>query len=154
MFASFNYHDPTPMILGIGAGIAIVALVSLYFTRSVLAGMFGGACSWGFIAFVVYGFGTGDMTSLVQTGSGMVFGIAGAVAGSIAGLLGRIMRARGLSRSEDVETFRRRSVATDPAYQHGSEAELCQARAASLQVGLPTTQESVSPKPADTPPAI
>ena len=81
MLASFNYQGPPTVAVVIGAGLAIAIIVALQFSRSVLAGLFGGAISWGLIAFVVLGKGSGDMTELIQMFYGAIFGLAGAFVG-------------------------------------------------------------------------
>jgi len=89
MLASFNYYGPSTGTFITGIVVAIAILIVLVFSRSALAGLFGGAISWGLIAVVVFGSGKGDMTGLLQTVYGAIFGVAGAVAGLIAGLVGK-----------------------------------------------------------------
>lgn len=85
VLASFNYRDPSTSALVIGAGLAIAILVALAFSRSALAGFFGGAISVGVIAFFVFDTIDNNMPQVFA----MFFGIVGAVAGLVAGLLGK-----------------------------------------------------------------
>lgn len=92
MLASFNYYPPSTTALTTGIIIGLGILVVLFLTRSALAGFFGGALGWGLIAVVVFGSGRGDMTDLVQMVQGVIYGAAGAVAGLLAGILGKVTR--------------------------------------------------------------
>lgn len=92
MLASFNYYPPSTATFTTGIIIGLGALVVLFLTRSALAGFFGGAISWGLIAVVVFGSGRGDMTDLVQMVQGVIYGAAGAVAGLLAGVIGKVTR--------------------------------------------------------------
>ena len=103
MLASFNYEDPSTGALVIGAGVAIVILIALAFSRSALAGLFGGAISWGLIAVVVFGTGSGDMTGLMQTFFGVFFGVVGAVAGLVAGLIGKATKSSRPPQEQQIE---------------------------------------------------
>lgn len=94
MIASFNYYGPSTITFVISICVAIAVLVPLFFTRSVLRGIFGGAISWGLIAIIVFGAGRGDMTNLLQMVWGVICAVAGAVAGLIAGLLGKSSKAK------------------------------------------------------------
>ena len=90
ILASFNYYGPSTGAIVIGAGLAIAILVALACSRSAMASCLLGAYSWGIIAFFVFGSSSeeGDMTGIMQMASGVFFGIAGAVAGLIAGGIG------------------------------------------------------------------
>ena len=93
MLASFNfYQDPPIGALVIGSGLAIAVLVALAFSRSALAGFFGGAISLGVIAFFVFATGGGDLAGVFA----MFLGIVGAVAGLVAGLLGKATKSESL----------------------------------------------------------
>lgn len=92
IFASFNYGIwPSIGILAIGACLGVVVLVGLAHCKSALAGLFGGAICWALIAFVVFSFGGarwGDGGLNAPIG-GVLFGVIGAAAGLVAGLLGK-----------------------------------------------------------------
>ena len=84
LIANFNsnYSEPSTITFVIGICVAIAILVPLFFTRSVLQGMFGGAVSWGLIAVIVYyPVGRGDMAGLPAIAAGVTCAVAGTVAG-------------------------------------------------------------------------
>lgn len=55
VLASFNYHDPPMIIYVMGGAVALSLLIPIFLSRSILVGIFGGAISWGLIAFFVFG---------------------------------------------------------------------------------------------------
>lgn len=92
VFASFNFHGPSGEAVGFGLLTAAIALAALWYSRSILAGIFGDAVSGAVIAWFVFGHGQGDMVELMQVGFAQVFGVAGAIAGGLAGLAGKLFR--------------------------------------------------------------
>ena len=89
VLASFNYSAPATGELAFASCVALAILILLVFTRSALYGFMGGGISWGAIAVIVFGSGSGDMAELMQMIYGPFFGVVGAIAGLIAGLIGK-----------------------------------------------------------------
>ena len=100
MLASFNYYDPPAICYIIGAVIGLAVLIPLALQRSVILGCLGAGISWGLIAFVVHGFGRGDMKGLVQVVSGVMFAGIGAVVGLVVSLIAKVVRGRSSNTSK------------------------------------------------------
>lgn len=94
MLASFNYYDPPMICYLIGAALGLALLVPLAKQRSVILAVISAGISWGLIAFVVHGFGRGDMKGLVQVVSGVMFTGIGAVIGLVVSLIAKSVRRR------------------------------------------------------------
>ncbi len=92
VFASFNFYGPPAEALVLGLLTAAVILAGLWSSRSILAGIVGGAASGAVIAWFVFGYGQGDMVGLMQIVGALLFGVVGAVAGGLAGLVGKLSR--------------------------------------------------------------
>lgn len=92
ILASFSYDGPATPALFFGLLAATVVLIGLWFSRSIVAGAVGGAASGAAIAWIVFGFGRGDMVHLMQGFGAVIFGVAGAIAGALAGFGGKIRR--------------------------------------------------------------
>jgi hypothetical protein len=94
ILASFNYYGPPAAALVGGAAVALAVLVILARCRSVVLGIVCGAVVWGVIAFLVFGAGSGDMVGLMRIVYGTTFAVAGAVLGSAAALIGKLLHRR------------------------------------------------------------
>ena len=94
ILASFNYTGPSGGTIAVALVVATTALLLLGATRSVIAGVCGGAISGAAIAWFVLGAGAGDLTGLMQLVYSPVCGVLGAVAGGVAGAIGKASRSR------------------------------------------------------------
>jgi len=94
ILASFNYSGPSGSTIAVALVVAATALLLLGATRNVIAGTFGGAISGAALAWFVLGAGGGDLTGLMQRVYSPVCGVLGAVAGGVAGAIGKAFRGK------------------------------------------------------------
>jgi hypothetical protein len=94
MVASFNYTGPSGSTIAVALAVAATVLLLLGATRNVIAGIFGGAISGATLAWFALGAGGGDLTGLMQLVYSPVCGVLGAVAGGVAGAIGKAFRGK------------------------------------------------------------
>ena len=103
MLASFNYYGPATSVQIGGLVAAAIGLVILWFMRSIVTGITGGAFGGAIIALVVFGQGKGDMAEITQQIAAVIFGMVGALLGGIAGWDGkRSVRMRAAKKMKDI----------------------------------------------------
>jgi hypothetical protein len=92
ILGSFNYTGPSGSTIAVALMVAATVLLLLGATRNVIAGVCGGAISGAALAWFVLGAGGGDLTGLMQLVYSPICGVLGALAGGVAGAIGKAYR--------------------------------------------------------------